>query len=167
MKGLHPTPAVCGDSPETALEFIRQYETNIGFDRGYYAGPFGYIGHDSADIAVAIRSALVTNYHNGQRNDGSSLQQFEPDSQIYLPKSKVSVFGGAGVVDGSTVQGEWTEISHKMGVLSSLFPPSPITLQKNSMPNVACWAVGLASEGESGGWRHVGCSRRRRSTSAS
>ena len=92
LKGLHPTPAVCGDSPGAALEFIRKYETD-GFDRGYYAGPFGYIGRDSADIVVAIRSALVTNYdgcsnyaglqHNSQRN-----------------KSKISIFGGAGIADG-------------------------------------------------------------------
>ena len=33
----------------------------IRFDRGYYAGPFGYMGRDSADILVAIRSALMTN----------------------------------------------------------------------------------------------------------
>ena len=99
---------MCGDSPESALEFIRRYETNVGFDRGYYAGPFGYIGHDSADVVVAIRSALVTNYH---RNVGSSMQQFIPDIESTRmdgardsPESKVSVFGGAGIVDGSTVQ---------------------------------------------------------------
>mmetsp|Transcript_21973 Transcript_21973/g.47724 ORF Transcript_21973/g.47724 Transcript_21973/m.47724 type:complete len:2506 (-) Transcript_21973:87-7604(-) len=149
LRGLHPTPAVCGDSPATALEFIREYET-LGFDRGYYAGPFGYIGHDSADVVVAIRSALVTNYHSGSNNAGSSLQQFEPNCQgneidSELTESKVSVFGGAGIVDGSTVQGEWTETSHKMGVFSSLFPPSPITLQSYSMPNVA-WSTAFIEE---------------------
>ena len=136
-----------------ALEFIRKYK--IGFDRGYYAGPFGYIGRDSADIVVAIRSALVTNYDDTSttNNSGSSsLQQFEfdPNSQSNridgdLPEAKVSVFGGAGIVDGSTVQEEWTEISHKMGVLSSMFPPSPITLQSYSMPNVA-WSTAFIEE---------------------
>ncbi|KAL7542853.1 hypothetical protein ACHAXR_012145 [Thalassiosira sp. AJA248-18] len=145
LRGLHPTPAVCGDSPATALEFIRKYEA-FGFDRGYYAGPFGYIGKDSADIVVAIRSALVTNYHNA----GSSLRQLEQNSQINrmstdLSESKVSVFGGAGIVDGSTVQGEWIETSHKMGVMSSLFPSSPITLQSYSTPNVA-WSTAFIEE---------------------
>ncbi|EED90673.1 salicylate biosynthesis isochorismate synthase-like protein, partial [Thalassiosira pseudonana CCMP1335] len=60
LKGLHPTPAVCGDGPSPALDFIRTFETTASFDRGFYAGPFGYIGHDSADIVVAIRSALLT-----------------------------------------------------------------------------------------------------------
>ena len=84
LKGLHPTPAVCGDPPGMAMEFIRNHET-YGFDRGYYAGPFGYIGKDSADIVVAIRSALVTNYnscsiyagsqHKSQRNKISKVRE--------------------------------------------------------------------------------------------
>lgn len=139
LKGLHPTPAVCGDSPQAALDFIRTFETDVSFDRGLYAGPFGYLGNDSADIVVAIRSALVTNYREGK------MSQIGSDSTRKLPESKVSVFGGAGIVDGSTVQGEWTEISHKMGVLSSLFPPSPITLQSFSMPNVA-WSTAFIEE---------------------
>ena len=154
LKGLHPTPAVCGDSPTKALEFIRKYETLGGFDRGYYAGPFGYIGNDSADIVVAIRSALVTNYDHGagmnSNNVGQSLLQQQQqlddlDGRDDNPQSKISVFGGAGIVDGSSVQGEWTETSHKMGVLSSLFPSSPITLQSYSMPNVA-WTTAFIEE---------------------
>ncbi|KAL9185802.1 hypothetical protein ACHAXT_003579 [Thalassiosira profunda] len=146
LRGLHPTPAVCGDSPIKALEFIRQYET-LGFDRGFYAGPFGYMGRDSADVVVAIRSALVTNYGGRQSTVASSslLQQSESDRRDDEPGSKVSVFGGAGIVDGSTVQGEWIETSHKLGVLSSLFPSSPITLQSYSTPNVA-WATAFIEE---------------------
>jgi len=149
LKDLHPTPAVCGDSTSTALDFIRKYETTTGFDRGYYAGPFGYIGHDSADIAVAIRSALVTNYKSESKivrpNMNNLPQQFDATLDDDQPQSKVSIFGGAGIVDGSTVQGEWTETSHKMGVLSSLFPSSPITLQSYSMPNVA-WTTAFIEE---------------------
>ena len=145
---MHPTPAVCGDSPATALDFIRKYET-LGFDRGYYAGPAGYIGKDSADIVVAIRSALVTNYCGigSISSVGSTPPQLEPNNSAGsdLPESKVSVFGGAGIVNGSTVQGEWTETSHKMGVFSSLFPSSPITLQSYSTPNVA-WSTAFIEE---------------------
>ena len=57
LENLHPTPAVCGFPKENALELIRKYET---YDRGYYAGPFGYIGSDCSDIVVAIRSSLLT-----------------------------------------------------------------------------------------------------------
>ena len=139
LRGLHPTPAVCGDSPATALEFIREFETDVSFDRGLYAGPFGYLGHDSADIVVAIRSALVTNFQE------ENINQIDLETHGNRPESKISVFGGAGIVEGSTVQGEWTETSHKMGVLSSLFPPSPITLQSFSMPNVA-WSTAFVEE---------------------
>ena len=146
LQGLHPTPAVCGDSPTAALEFIRKFETLASFDRGYYAGPFGYIGHDSADIVVGIRSALVTNYRSNSKLEPSlGNTHSEKSSTIRNHQSKVSVFAGAGIVDGSTVQGEWTETSHKLGVMSSLFPPSPITLQSFSMPNVA-WSTAFIEE---------------------
>jgi isochorismate synthase/2-succinyl-5-enolpyruvyl-6-hydroxy-3-cyclohexene-1-carboxylate synthase/2-succinyl-6-hydroxy-2,4-cyclohexadiene-1-carboxylate synthase/O-succinylbenzoate synthase len=136
---LHPTPAVCGDSLDSAINFIRQFETRASHDRGYYAGPFGYIGHDSADIIVAIRSGLVTNYHHGPSLKGHDSVSSTKSS------SKVSVFAGAGVVEGSTVQGEWTETSHKLGVISSLFPSSPITLQSYTSPNVA-WSSAFIEE---------------------
>lgn len=131
LSSLHPTPAVCGDCPDAAMNFIRQYETLPSYDRGYFAGPFGYIGHESADVIVAIRSGLLTNYKKQCSNDRSD--------------SKISVFAGAGIVEGSTVQGEWTETSHKLGVLSSLFPSSPITLQSYSSPNVA-WSTAFVEE---------------------
>ena len=40
MRLLHPTPAVCGVPTAAASEAIRAAE---GFDRGLYAGPFGYV----------------------------------------------------------------------------------------------------------------------------
>jgi isochorismate synthase/2-succinyl-5-enolpyruvyl-6-hydroxy-3-cyclohexene-1-carboxylate synthase/2-succinyl-6-hydroxy-2,4-cyclohexadiene-1-carboxylate synthase/O-succinylbenzoate synthase len=142
LSSLHPTPAVCGDSPDAAIDFIRQFETLASYDRGYYAGPFGYIGHDSADIIVAIRSGLVTNY---QRRPTFQLSNDESVTGDNAPESKISVFAGAGIVEGSTVQGEWTETSHKLGVISSLFPSSPITLQSYSSPNVA-WSSAFIEE---------------------
>ncbi len=53
---LHPTPAVCGRPREHAADLLLQSEA---FDRGFYAGPFGWVGASSAEFAVAIRSALV------------------------------------------------------------------------------------------------------------
>ena len=157
LRGLHPTPAVCGDSPADSLDFIRRHEA-VEFDRGYFAGPFGYIGADSADVAVAIRSALLTNYdppsttgtgadrYLRRGRDPSAAESGEEDERTSSgPEAKASVFGGAGIVDGSTVQSEWTEISHKMGVMSSLFPQSPITLQSQSTPNAA-WSTAFVEE---------------------
>lgn len=56
LAALHPTPAVCGRPREDALGFLAASEP---FDRGYYAGPFGWVSQGAAEFVVAIRSALV------------------------------------------------------------------------------------------------------------
>ena len=92
LRALHPTPAVGGTPTTGALDAIDRLEP---FDRGLYAGPVGWVGVDddgrhAADLAVGIRSGLV---------DGRSL----------------SLYSGAGIVDGSDADGEWAEIEHKIG----------------------------------------------------
>ena len=87
IKRLHPTPAVGGYPTENALEEIERLEP---FERGWYAGPVGWIGTDAAEFAVAIRSGLL---------EGRML----------------SLYSGAGIVPGSTPQLEWEEIEHKIG----------------------------------------------------
>lgn len=86
LEALHPTPALGGEPREIALQCIRQME---GFGRSWYGGPVGYIGLHTAEFVVAIRSGLIK---------GKSL----------------SVFAGAGIVEGSTADGEWNEIEHKI-----------------------------------------------------
>ena len=92
LRALHPTPAVGGTPTPGALDAIDRLEP---FDRGLYAGPVGWVGLDddgreAADLAVGIRSGLV---------DGRSL----------------SLYSGAGIVDGSDPDAEWAEIEHKIG----------------------------------------------------
>ena len=86
VDALHPTPAVGGYPTDRA---IRQIEETERFDRGWYAGPVGWVGADSAEFAVAIRSGLVTD-------------------------STLSVFAGAGIVAGSVSESEWRELECKM-----------------------------------------------------
>ena len=86
LKALHPTPAVGGYPTERALREIGEREP---FDRGWYAGPVGWVGVDGAEFAVAIRSGLV---------NGSTL----------------SVFAGAGIVAGSVPGEEWDELDYKI-----------------------------------------------------
>jgi len=128
LEHLNPTPAICGYPKESALDLIREYE---GYDRGYYSGPFGYISRDSCDVYVAIRSALH-----------QSPNQFSREIEN---NDKLSVFAGAGIVDGSTAQGEWTETSHKLNVISSLFPPTPFSLNQAPNANMA-FALSLMEE---------------------
>ncbi len=86
LKRLHPTPAVGGTPTEAACRHISKSEP---FDRGWYAGPVGWVTREAAEFAVAIRSAVV---------DERSL----------------SLFSGAGIVRGSTPDSEWQEIEHKI-----------------------------------------------------
>ena len=86
LKALHPTPAVGGYPTTDAIAAIRAQEP---FDRGWYAGPVGWIGPGAAEFAVGIRSGLVQ------------------------PRT-LSLYSGAGIVTGSTPEAEWDEIEHKI-----------------------------------------------------
>lgn len=83
---MHPTPAVGGIPKAKAIAAIRQLEH---FDRGWYAAPIGYISRDEAEFVVAIRSALVR-------------------------QNSLSLFSGAGIVEGSNSASEWEEIENKI-----------------------------------------------------
>ena len=85
LEKLHPTSAVGGYPTDQALEAIREAEP---FDRGWYSGPVGWIGSDEAEFSVAIRSALVQG-------------------------NRVSLYSGAGIVQGSLAASEWEEIEQK------------------------------------------------------
>jgi menaquinone-specific isochorismate synthase len=86
LRALHPTPAVGGYPREAAMEALRRTES---FDRGWYAGPIGWIGKGEADFAVAIRSGLVHDH-------------------------TLSLFSGAGIVAGSVPELEHEEIEQKL-----------------------------------------------------
>lgn len=86
LERLHPTPAVAGTPTAAALDRIAAVEA---FDRGWYAGPVGWVGRDEAEFAVAIRSGL-------------------------LRGRELSVYAGAGIVAGSDPQREWAEVELKI-----------------------------------------------------
>jgi len=137
---LHPTPAVGGFPNNPALDFIRQHES-IGFDRGYYSGPIGFVGREEALIVVAIRSGLISRGGMNRFYPPSTSTNMERDTT----RPRVYVYAGAGIVPGSTVQGEWSETSYKLAVVSSVFPQSPFTLQSASNPNNA-WSTAFVEE---------------------
>lgn len=86
LRSLHPTPAVGGYPNEVAVAEIERLEP---FARGWYASPLGWVGATATEFAVAIRSGLV-----------------QGDS--------VSVYSGAGIVEGSVPDDEWLEIENKI-----------------------------------------------------
>ena len=93
LEALHPTPAVGGHPRDRALEEIRDLEP---FDRGWYAGPVGWIGAEASEFAVGIRSGLVR---------GRTLD----------------LYSGAGIVAGSVPAEEWTEIEQKISDFTGMF----------------------------------------------
>jgi menaquinone-specific isochorismate synthase len=86
LPAFHPTPAVSGAPDAEARALIRKLEP---FDRGWYAGPVGWISSNQAEFAVGIRSGLLS---------GRTLR----------------IFTGAGIVEGSVPEEEWREIEDKL-----------------------------------------------------
>lgn len=93
LTALHPTPAVCGLDARFAFSFINEHE---GFDRGFYAGPIGYIGKNDAEFAVAIRSAL-------------------------FDAGRIYVYAASGIVLESECAQEWDELTNKEKNILSIF----------------------------------------------
>ncbi|HVE83923.1 MAG TPA: isochorismate synthase [Myxococcales bacterium] len=85
VEALHPTPAVGGAPRDVAMALIREAE---GLDRGWYAGLVGLVGPEGGELRVGLRSAL-------------------------LRGAAARLFVGAGVVQGSTADGEWEETAAK------------------------------------------------------
>lgn len=91
VERLHPTPAVGGFPRRAALAAIRERE---GFDRGWYAGPVGWIGREGGEFAVAIRSAAIVD-----RPDGGQ---------------EATLYAGCGIVADSRAEAEWAESELKL-----------------------------------------------------
>jgi isochorismate synthase len=87
---LHPTPAVCGTPREAARTALAELEP---LDRGYYAGPVGWVGADGDGVwAIALRCAELT---------GTTAR----------------VFAGAGIVADSDPGRELDETERKFRAL--------------------------------------------------
>lgn len=94
VAALHPTPALCGTPPDVAAQLIQALELA---GRGWFGGPIGWVDSEgNGDFVVAIRSALIT-----------------ADAAV--------LYGGAGIVSGSTPEREWDETGMKMDSLGAVF----------------------------------------------
>ena len=90
---LHPTPAVGGEPRDRAAAAIEELE---GMDRGWYAGPLGWMDStEDGEFCVALRSALLR------------------DRTAHL-------FAGAGIVGDSDPEAELAETELKLEALLPL-----------------------------------------------
>ena len=99
LRALHPTPAVEGYPRLAAMADIAQFEQ---FDRGYFAAPVGWVEREAAQFAVGIRSGLI---------EGSRLH----------------LYSGAGVVEGSDPAEEWQEIENKIADFLEILPTGGVS----------------------------------------
>ena len=86
IEALHPTPAVCGRPRAEALAWIKEVEP---FDRGWYAGPVGWLDTlGEGEFVPALRIGV---------GGGRSWR----------------LYAGAGIVHGSDPHSEWEETALK------------------------------------------------------
>jgi isochorismate synthase len=84
---LHPTPAVGGEPRDLALALVDEHE---GFDRGWYAGPVGWLGADGdGELCVALRCGIVE-------------------------RTSARLYAGCGIVADSNADAEWEESRIKL-----------------------------------------------------
>ncbi len=95
---LHPTPAVGGEPRDVALAMADEHE---GFDRGWYAGPMGWLGADGdGELCVALRCGIVD-------------------------RTRATLFAGCGIVADSDPDQEWEESRIKLrAVIAALGIPA-------------------------------------------
>ena len=87
---LHPTPAVCGFPTERARRLIRFVEP---FERGLFTGMVGWSdAQGNGEWVVTIRCGTVK-------------------------RNRVRLFAGAGIVEASSPDSEWTEVQTKLGTM--------------------------------------------------
>lgn len=86
LLSLHPTPAVGGMPRTEACLLINEHEP---YSRGLYAGVCGIVGVDITDLCVSIRSACIK-------------------------VGSISLYAGAGIVEGSLPDNEWRELNNKI-----------------------------------------------------
>lgn len=94
---LHPTPAVGGEPSERALQAIPELE---GFDRGWYAGPLGWVDQaGDGEFFVGLRSGV-------------------------LRGEQARLFAGVGIVGESDPAAELAETEVKLEALLSALRPA-------------------------------------------
>lgn len=100
-RAVHPTPAICGTPRQSALEAILDLEPHR---RGWFGGLVGWTdARGDGEWALNLRSGLVA-----------------PERAV--------LFAGAGIVRGSTPEGEHAETATKLSTMLAALGLSPADL---------------------------------------
>ena len=102
VERLHPTPAVAGSPRDSALRLIREIE---GMDRGWYAGPVGWIDREGGgEFTVAIRSALVGSHSAMLYAGAGILTESDHDKEYAETELKIRSLRAALEADARDVR---------------------------------------------------------------
>lgn len=84
---LHPTPAVCGEPRELALDLIRKLEPH---SRGQYTGPVGWVdAKGNGRFAVAIRCAEISGSTARLFAGNGLVASSEPETELAETRAKL------------------------------------------------------------------------------
>ena len=93
VTALHPTPAVCGDPRDEALEFIA---ANERLDRRRYTGTVGWVdGHGNGSWAVSVRCAEVDGAVARVCAGNGIVADSDPETELAETRLKLQVLLGA------------------------------------------------------------------------
>ncbi|TCO09832.1 chorismate-binding protein [Natronoflexus pectinivorans] len=96
IEQLHPTPALCGEPKEKAMQLIRETESH---KREYYGGFLGPVNRDGLHLFVNIRCMKTNQNHS-------------------------TIFAGGGLTRRSVLQEEWDETILKSHMMLSAIEQS-------------------------------------------
>ena len=97
LAALHPSAAVLGYPRDRARQWLQTYEDP---ERGWYAGPIGWIGRDRSEFAVAIRSALICGNRLAMSAGAGIIRESDPKAEWQEVQSKMSLFRDIMELDG-------------------------------------------------------------------
>lgn len=114
LQYLHPTPAVCGEPKDTALQFIENHES---YNRAYYAGFLGEINI----LNTTERNKRLTNVENSAyKSVGKQTRLFVNLRCMQMIDHQAIIYVGGGITKDSKPENEWQELLAKLQTVKSV-----------------------------------------------
>jgi isochorismate synthase len=114
IKGLHPTPAVCGLPKEEAKEFILKHEN---YNREFYTG---FLGELNFDTTVAPRTSKRNIENRAYTITKKSTQLYVNLRCMQIKNKQALIYVGGGITKSSNAESEWQETVSKSLVIKNV-----------------------------------------------
>lgn len=114
FQNLHPTPAVCGNPKDSALQFILQ---NEGYDRTYYSGFLGELNFTKTHNRNANKRNTENNAYKSVKTVTNCYVNLRC---MQILKTEAQLYVGGGITKDSNPESEWREIMSKLLTVKSV-----------------------------------------------